>query len=625
MRGISATLTTSNSGHDTSYVVITGDSISSGESGRYLADYEAANWNNLLGWIDYEKFCKLSDLACTNAAVTGNGPTNSDPEKVTKVKYSEDTSLAYEKGTEGTGECHRAPGAPGTWLARYFKIEAGQKVDSINLACSGATTKAMTQRFLGQRPQGDDLKDITDFLSVPYVTNTMGANDIGFSTVAIACYLQVAKPFLEKKDPKEPIAKDGIADLLGEVVSIVDAPWNAWFGYEDNKKEAKFEKVNPYCSDDPKTGGMAEKEIKQLPTAYKSAMNSLLDAAPDSQIVAHNYPNLIPHNSQSGLPRNQALADDSYIKLLAGEFPPPPNFDTMSYEQLKENRKAWADAITGGMVNAISGSAYLNSLLATANILYTKDMNWAAWKMIPSLDEAVFDTAKSMGGRVQAVDVRQLFNGREYSTAYKGAPGSSNQYFQPTVDDNLSGLPHMGYTTKDWTQGASGGYEPQQLRASFVTAPLAGVPYEIPVFCPSNFTVNGEELPAGRCPGAMNEPLHPNWRGQAAQGQCLVAVVTGMLGGGDSCVRSVGANETKLPVGTDLEEGEIPISWLNVVENTDMLCVFDTPRTDYPLGAAFNGPESTPANPYQSCTSALAADPTWDKQRWSILDGREWK
>lgn len=154
-----------------------------------------------------------------------------------------------------------------------------------------------------------------------------------------------------------------------------------------------------------------------------------------------------------------------------------------------------------------------------------------------------------------------------------------------------------------------------------MTAPLAGLPFNVPVLCPSDVTLNGDKLPDSTCLGYMNEPLHPNWRGQAAQGQCYVAVVTGMLGEGNACVRSIGSNEWVVPpASVDFDTFELRVSYLKNINEGDRLCVTDKPRTDY------DWQDELPAKPYTDCSSELAADPTWDASLWkTVTDNGNWK
>lgn len=641
LRGVTATLVSSNAGQEKSFVVVTGDSISSGESGRYLADYEGAGWFILMQAQQYEKFCMYGDLACVEAKATGDPGGTAQAAPAVSVDYEEKPVRVYEKGTQDPQECHRSYDAPGTWLARYYKVEQGQKVDSINIACSGATTEAVTERFNGQRPQADVLREISNFVHVPLVTNTMGANDIGFSAIAIGCYMGVADAFLNG-DVEE--GESMVDALMAQLPSLLDAKWNPWFGKRKVKGEKEFESYNPYCSDNPAIGESAEKKLKQVPGLYRKAMGKLLDAAPHAKVVAHNYPNLIPHNSQSNLPREQFFgeAPNSFTDVMEAltspsssfwafksafdgrKTPAVPDFDTMSYEQLQDNQKAWANYFyTSIVLDAFgqSNSAFVYPIITTLNLLYAQDMNWAAWKLIPGLDDAVYETASSMGDRVIPVDMREVLNGREYTTAYKGAPGvpdgakflDDGDFFINGRGDTLQGMPHAGYS---YDSLAPYDPTPDKLRASFVTAPLAGLFLEMPVLCPGSergdLTVNGKEQ-NGYCLGSMNEPLHPNWRGQAAQGQCLVAVVSGMADG-NACVRSIGSNDYSEPY-----SGAV-WGFLKSVDGTDDLCVKAKPRSDYPWK------ESTPDKPYTECSSDIPADPTWDSERWqTVADHGNWK
>ncbi len=472
MRGVSATLVASNSGHEKRYVVITGDSISSGESGRYVADYEAAGWNDLTPTLNFTKFCDYADLACDNANYDGSRPEPFD--------YKETLTDVYEKGSQKVGECHRSFSAPGTWLARYFEVEKSEKVEAINIACSGATTEAVTKTYNGQLPQAEELEGLTNFLHVPYVTNTMGANDIGFSSVAINCYMAVAAPFLNDGGA----GGGSLSDMVAKIGEVIDAPWNGWFGYRLNEAKDGFEKYDPYCHSNKNVGGAAEDAIKKLPGKYEEAMSKLLKAAPEAKIVAANYPNLIPHNSQSNFPKKRILADDGVYRTVTdlamfATEPEQPRFDgpdKMTFEELKANRAKWGKYWEGSLMSFIGLGAFQYPLLATMNLLLEKDMNWAAWKMIPDLNDAVFTTAGDFGKRVIPVDMRQSLNGREYSNAYKGTPQTDDEALFGLINSsNLGGVGHMSYTNDDPNSVGYRGLRPVRSAGDVRDCPVGGV------------------------------------------------------------------------------------------------------------------------------------------------------
>lgn len=78
-------------------------------------------------------------------------------------------------------DCHRGryawPRLVGTWL----------RWQTVLLACSGATTEAITGPYKGQPPQADELADVDPAADV--VSITIGGNDAGFGRVLAQCLL----------------------------------------------------------------------------------------------------------------------------------------------------------------------------------------------------------------------------------------------------------------------------------------------------------------------------------------------------------------------------------------------------------------------------------------------------
>lgn len=86
----------------------------------------------------------------------------------------------YDPASHG---CHRSPYAWSYWAARNdrWRLALGQ-----NVACSGATSQALTASFKDELPQ---LTALSLMKPAPtLVTMTMGGNDVGFSKVLLDCY-----------------------------------------------------------------------------------------------------------------------------------------------------------------------------------------------------------------------------------------------------------------------------------------------------------------------------------------------------------------------------------------------------------------------------------------------------
>ena len=94
----------------------------------------------------------------------------------------------YYHGTNSASGCHRSPHA---WALQLSKYTAHHDVTMPSreylLACSGAESDALLNRFKGQPAQIVALHGLTPKPTL--VTLTMGGNDLGFSKVVKDCYL----------------------------------------------------------------------------------------------------------------------------------------------------------------------------------------------------------------------------------------------------------------------------------------------------------------------------------------------------------------------------------------------------------------------------------------------------
>lgn len=611
MKAAAVALDVSNPAHTTSYVVITGDSISSGEAGRYASEYLGApdGVPVLYDGIETTRgFCALIDLACTGVTVEDG---------VTKYDY--DLSKAYEPGSqpvdEGGNGCDVSVNAPGTWLANYFAEVKRTDIESINLACSGATTNNVKfggSSFKGQGPQADRLQALTTWLSVPYVTNTMGANDIRFADIAMACFLAPVEALgFEINLPKNTGTTRGL-DVLGMIEGaggLIEQDWNP--GYNTSAQ----------CSQ--KYGTLMGQAEALLVAMYGQALRDLTVAAPDSKIVAMNYPNLVPSSDQSNTSRRRAFEHMSMavqhssgiIDQSTMQCDLPESCGTLqgpfTMEQLtngipgykpfpKENLRQLASDVLMNLVTLGGGP-----LLQSANLMFSPDADWAANVVIPKIDEAIYRVASGMGPQVIPVDQRELFNGRQLASRYVSTDAEMAEDLSLGKNDAVTGNSNQLWRYTQIKEDGSGLMgQPNQVRSSFVTSPFAGL--AVPVLCHNRATLslNGSALEDEgsdkqyKCIGNMQEALHPNVRGQAAQGQCIVAVVTGMVGEGNACVRSIGDNEAK-PA-----RDRANLMQFEGVEGVDTLCVVDKPRQNFS--------NDMPSD----CSGKIWADPVWSAAKW---------
>jgi lysophospholipase L1-like esterase len=111
-------------------------------------------------------------------------------------------------------KCHRAPTA---WSFVLAKASARIDDNVENAACRGAKTQAVTsERYKGEQPQVNRLRELANAQDVDLVTITIGGNDIGFDRIARNCFLVDCQNELKdnKKQPKLDTLKARLATSL---------------------------------------------------------------------------------------------------------------------------------------------------------------------------------------------------------------------------------------------------------------------------------------------------------------------------------------------------------------------------------------------------------------------------
>ncbi len=654
-RALYLTIRTPGSGNSTSYVAVAGDSIASGEGARYGGTYinpalqvnssgsgtpTAEDTANRL-----KLFCDSVDLACTEATVGADG----------KVSYVADPGLVYEEGSwedAATGQaCHRSKTAPGTWLARYYSTQLGLDVEPITLACSGATTDNIVDTpFKGEAPQSQDLAALSTWLPISHVVATIGANDIRFGEIATACLLAPVNALLGGDEPSGDIDP---VEVLAGISRIFDDVRRGADGSVQSINPA-FDPAN-LCSETQRP--IVQQAVAEVRGKVTRAMQALHEAAPDAEVVLTNYPSLVPASTHTYFPR-QEWFDTSFRPVVLSNGPdgagePDCSVDPRPEEcgDLGEYLAPWRVALENAgasywpspdffdsdpraeepFVDGVLGGNVMNRLIAQniypgsttesgqqllsndfgdqviqswgfsitplANILgygatqFGFDQDWASKEVVPSLNRAVvagLKDADPSGAWSTPVDMTQVLNGRELGGKYVGHQVGP---FDAVWKVDTSSYPPP-------TLGAG----PTASRAQMVTNVFSG--QQVPFVCPGPESVAGATGPA--CVGDLQEALHPNWRGQAAQGQCIVAVVTGAFGeSGNACVRSIGDGTATGRTYAGTVDDLVDPTLFTDVPGEDTLCLTD-------LDSAY----TTETGQYQPCTSSVPADPTWDTERW---------
>ena len=213
--------------------------------------------------------------------------------------------------------------------------------------------------------------------------------------------------------------------------------------------------------------------------------------------------------------------------------------------------------------------------------MFGYDQDWVAQDAVLGLNKAVIAGVAQAkdGSKVTVVDMTQLFNGREMGGQY--AMTDPNDEDKSLID------------TAWYKEG------PDKVRGAFANSIMPGQAIEL--LCWDDTVMNGLPPGVGDCIGSASEALHPNWRGQAAEGQCIVAVVTGGIpgtgNGGNSCVRSVGD-------GTTTRRMNLATMATTAVAGDDTFCLMPSSTMDAVL-----------KDEYTPCTGG-DPDPTWDAKTW---------
>ncbi|MGQ4489126.1 GDSL-type esterase/lipase family protein [Streptomyces sp. SAS_281] len=101
-------------------------------------------------------------------------------------------------------------------------------VSRLNLACSGATSKAVLLPenggvpFKGERSQARELEDVAAGRTVRAVVVSIGGNDLGFSDIITGCATEFVKPF-----GGSPCAPDAAAQVAERLPGVQQAAANA--------------------------------------------------------------------------------------------------------------------------------------------------------------------------------------------------------------------------------------------------------------------------------------------------------------------------------------------------------------------------------------------------------------
>jgi hypothetical protein len=343
-RVVSAMLETPNNSYnnpdDTKYVVITGDSIASGEGASFTGSYinpQLGVDNAGVLWFapggedylrgGYKHFCAWVDLTCKSVSVKidPNNPVQND----ITVGFDNDKGRVYEAGSYGNEidqmACHRSKTAPGVWLARYYKMVEGQDVESINLACSGATTENILRTsFKGQPPQIDEVEDLGAYLPVTHVVNTIGANDTKILELAPLCLL--APAYAIGINPANGLSLDKLfPSALLDDTYYLDKDGKVLPGYTDGAKAVSanpYLDVNKLCS--PEFRGRVAGALAAVKGKIAEVITRLHEAAPDAKIVQTTYPLLVPSQGKTYLPRQdlwrivfEGIAADGMARVSA--------------------------------------------------------------------------------------------------------------------------------------------------------------------------------------------------------------------------------------------------------------------------------------------------------------------
>ncbi|GGO90560.1 SGNH/GDSL hydrolase family protein [Wenjunlia tyrosinilytica] len=135
---------------------------------------------------------------------------------------SGEANKPFDPGTDSANGCHRSSkGWP-----RLLAQDSAKVRETRHIACSGATTWALTHKFKGETEQLKQLKDLKE--EPGYVTMTMGGNDVGFADILEDCFT-----------PRSNCADDGrLKQAEKDVKDVQSTVEKAYHAIKDTWKNA---------------------------------------------------------------------------------------------------------------------------------------------------------------------------------------------------------------------------------------------------------------------------------------------------------------------------------------------------------------------------------------------------
>ena len=567
-------------------LVIVGDSIASGEGGGWRATLQPQGLGKD-GSADTKSCFWGSDITCE----LGNGDYSAG-RNMDKAYFRD---WGWRKKAQANGEaklikgflpkpdsrevgyeCHRSRFAPGLWLADFLSDKRAEEVLGFNYACSGAETKHVKSAASGglkyqtqPKPQADMVKALDSVYDVEHIVVTIGANDMGFSTVAEECINWLLNPVRSGSGCRDSAAgKAAMAKLNGGLVNDISqvlqdlskAAPNAAITISDYLSpiapmDERIEADNPAGGRNTKFNGQpgynpAQEVIAKCaskyndPTAYKNCFSdkTYWSAIPGNKVGTFGFFGgcLLPGCIESGQVYDSAIAAIGApvtATQIRGENP-QGNF--------------WRWGFKGGAFAPAKFNIPLSGM----------DRHWIHETLIPTMTDkikaAMADAARNHSVKVNMISMKSAANGRSTGSLsndgsldqvngnqapfwWGARPGSSNSTLRGSVNGAPAGP--GGQTTK---QGLRAGFFTSWMlatRTGFAATTIGGAASGV------NGTWDSEGRKATDLPGSYTEALHPNARGQMAQGLCLAMANMGgaaftQAGGRNSlmqyCVREPG-------------------------------------------------------------------------------------
>ncbi|MFJ6463649.1 hypothetical protein ACIQM0_21920 [Streptomyces sp. NPDC091387] len=238
-------------------VVSMGDSYISGEAGRWAGNADASADGSVWGTDRSAVGCNAGESSCTH--------------DLTRV-YG-DTSYAAKPDAA----CDRSDSAEINGVA----VPGAETVDRVNLACSGATTASvLTTTFKGERPQIEQLRDLTATRDVSTVVLSIGGNDLQFSDIVKECVKAYLAP---------AVNNNGCRAV----------------------KQADF---------DAALGAVEEDVVKSV-TGIRDVLRDSGQSDNSYRIVLQSYPNPLPKSSEYRYPENSSNPFEKYGRYTKGGCP----------------------------------------------------------------------------------------------------------------------------------------------------------------------------------------------------------------------------------------------------------------------------------------------------------------